>query len=207
MKSKITILLSVLFLLPTLAMASTQDASLFSTSAPQLAAERAWLDCTGPFSEYVSCDVPYSGSTVGKSDTADTYSCAGSPTLDGPEVSHILVLATSADLTATITTTHNLDVLILNACDTTSCVAWGDTTCTYNVAPVGTYYIIVDGVSGDAGDYTLTVSCNYYGTPIYTPTPTTSAVPATTSAGILILVLGMTLILGLLTWKFSAAKL
>lgn len=66
-----------------------------------------------------------------------------------------------------------LDLFVLRACDPASCIAYGDTATTVLLEP-GTWYVIVDGRDGAAGDYVLasTVSdpvgidwCNLAGPP------------------------------------------
>lgn len=209
MKTKVTLLMSLLILIPAISMAGeVVDGSIFSTSSPEYTPDRAWLDCTGAYVEYIMCGVPYTGTTVGDPNWADTYICS-TDVYTGNEGVHILSLSQAADLTATLEDSiePQLDVLILTDCDTDNCVAYGDSVATLTNAQPGTYYIIVDGRNAANDVYTLTVTCDILPTPTPSPTPTTPPVPSTTTAGILVLVLGMTLILGLLTWKFSAAKL
>jgi C1A family cysteine protease len=76
----------------------------------------------------------------------------------GPEKVHKVTTTVTGDLTATLTNLSgkDLDVIILNACDPTACVAFGDTQAIYANAPPGTYYLVVDGNNGALGSYTLT---------------------------------------------------
>jgi hypothetical protein len=105
---------------------------------------------------------PYAGDTTGGPSFADYYDCADCSDWHetGPEIVHkITAHYTGAEVTATLSNlSSDLDVFILNACEPNSCVACGDTTATYENAPAGTYYIVVDGQNGDSGAYAITAS-------------------------------------------------
>ena len=51
----------------------------------------------------------------------------------------------------------DLDIFFLGSCDENDCLAYGNTTFTSDAMLAGTYYIVVDGYSGDCGDYMLEV--------------------------------------------------
>ena len=77
----------------------------------------------------------------------------------GPEIVHRIVTTGYGNITATLSNlSANLDVFLLNACSPSSLVAYGDSAASYANAPPGTYYVVVDGRSGAAGAYTLTVT-------------------------------------------------
>lgn len=113
------------------------------------------LDCSNAVS--LSPNVPYDGTTVGAPSSVNGYSCS---TRDesGSETLHRITTTVSGDITATLSNISvDLDVFILNACDPSSCVAYGDNSAVYSNAPPGTYYIVVDGYYGASASYTLNV--------------------------------------------------
>jgi hypothetical protein len=102
---------------------------------------------------------PYDGTTQGALSRVDAYGCT-SWNESGPEMVQQITTTRDGDLTATLSNLDgvNLDVFILDACDPESgCLASGDTSATYENAPAGTYFIVVDGYEGESGAYTLTV--------------------------------------------------
>jgi hypothetical protein len=132
----------------------------------QIGTGAAWVEYNG-CGGFLGCEnaipltpnVPYTGTTAGGPSFASSYNCIDWDE-SGPEIVHTITAATSGqDITATLSDlSSGLDVFILNACEPNSCVACGDTTATYENAPAGTYYIVVDGYNGDSGSYTLTAN-------------------------------------------------
>jgi len=103
---------------------------------------------------------PYEGTTQGAMSRVGEYGCALWDE-SGPEVVHQITTTNDGDLAATLSNLNgvDLDVFILDACEPESgCMACGDTSTTYQDAPAGTYYIVVDGSYGASGSYTLTVA-------------------------------------------------
>jgi C1A family cysteine protease/BarA-like signal transduction histidine kinase len=135
------------------------------------------LDCNNAI--LLTDEIPYSGSTVGGSSVVSSYPCNSGWAETGPEKVHKITTTISGDITATLSNlSSDLDVFILNACDSNSCVAYGTNTATYLSASPGTYYIVVDGYNGASGSYTLTVNIPTPSTP--TPTPTATRTPTPT---------------------------
>ena len=115
------------------------------------------LNCTNAIN--IGCGQSLSGTTVGANSNVSLYSCTTWEESGSEKVYKITTTGTN-DITATLTNMSNdLDVFILSNCSSNSCLANGDVTATYNNAPQGTYYIIVDGFSGNSGSYTLTLNC------------------------------------------------
>jgi len=107
----------------------------------------------------VSCAGRYQGDTRGAPSNVTYYSCKGWRE-SGPETVYILTTETTGDIVATLDgLSEDLDVFILSACDSMSCLAYGDNTAKYPDAPPGTYYIVVDGYKGASGSFTLSVRC------------------------------------------------
>ncbi|HQO21149.1 MAG TPA: kelch repeat-containing protein, partial [Acidobacteriota bacterium] len=108
----------------------------------------------------ITPDVPFSNTTAGQPANVCSYSCS-SRYESGPEVVHKITTTQAGDMTATLTdTTAELNVFILLACEPNTCVSGGGSAASYDNAPAGTYYIVVDGFYGAQGNYTLTVrSC------------------------------------------------
>ena len=115
------------------------------------------LNCSGALP--VSCAGQYRGDTRGASSNVTYYSCKGWRE-SGPETVYILTTETAGDIVASLDgLSEDLDVFILSACDSMSCLAYGDNTAKYPDAPPGTYYIVVDGYKGASGSFTLSVRC------------------------------------------------
>ncbi|GAK54929.1 hypothetical protein U27_01760 [Candidatus Vecturithrix granuli] len=112
------------------------------------------LDCTNAVP--LSSGVAYSGNTTGAPSNISSYGC-WIYTLSGPEIVHTITTTIAGDIIAT-DNNNNLDLVILNACNPSSCVVAGMDSASYTNAPAGTYYIVVDGWNGASGTYTLTVT-------------------------------------------------
>jgi|GEM_PF-2018126 len=132
-------------------------------------------DATGDDDDATSSSVcaPVGALFCGSSITVDsatgtngigTYGCE---TWDesGPELSWTFASTEDQDVTveivnAGITADHDLFVLTGSGdCDPTACVESGDTDLTFSATAGTTYYVLVDGYLGDAGEVQFTVSC------------------------------------------------
>ena len=117
--------------------------------------------CSNPVS--LTCGTPYNGTTVNGQSNFNHYSCAPQQE-QGKEIIHTITLTQASDVTASLSNLNaiDLDVHILSACDTSSCLARGDNIATATNLAAGTYYIVVDGFGvapAPEGSYTLTVNC------------------------------------------------
>ncbi len=107
----------------------------------------------------VSCEASYQGDTTGAPSNVTYYSCKNWRE-SGPEQVYVLTTETTGDIVATLDDISvDLDLFILSACDSMTCLAYGDNTAKYQNGPPGTYYIVVDGYKGASGSYTLSVRC------------------------------------------------
>ncbi len=132
------------------------------------------------------CGNTYTGDTTNFPDNFEDYSCGGWLE-SGPEVIYSIDISEDyTSLQATISDNiSDLDVYILNSCDPSTCLSYGDYSATLTGSPTiawGTYWIIVDGYDGAAGSYTLSITCTQPPTPTFTPTPTATATPIWTPA-------------------------
>ena len=110
-----------------------------------------------PSAVTLTAEAPYNGTTNDGSSIITTYNCT-SWNESGPEKWHVITTASTATITATLTNmSEDLDVFILNACNQNGCNVYGNSSVTYENAPAGAYYIVVDGYNGVSGTYTLTV--------------------------------------------------
>jgi hypothetical protein len=121
----------------------------------------AGLDCASAVS--LSPGVAYNGDTSGGPSVVHSYAGIGSyNNMTGPESIHkITAFKSGGDITATLTDNGSgLEVFIVRPCDPAGCLAHasgtGTITATYPNAPVGTYFVVVDGSYGANGAYTLT---------------------------------------------------
>lgn len=121
---------------------------------------KATLDCNSATPIY--CGSPVNGSTVGGINNVTTYGCINWNE-SGPERVYKLQTTEPGNITATLSNlTADLDVIILDACSESNCLAQGNNSATVANATPGMYFIVVDGYNGAAGDFTLTISCNGY---------------------------------------------
>ena len=110
----------------------------------------------------IDCGAVVQGSTTGGIDFLDDYSCVGWDE-SGPEIVYVFSLQEEADIVATLSgMTADLDIFILSdsldgACPE-NCITYDDIAKDWSLAP-GDYYIVVDGHTGDYGDFTLTLEC------------------------------------------------
>ncbi|MDY6838308.1 MAG: C1 family peptidase [Thermodesulfobacteriota bacterium] len=123
------------------------------------------LDCASAVS--LSPRVAYDGNTSEGPSMIHSYTGTGGSyeNMTGPESLHkIIAFKGGGDVTATLNAGHasGLEVFIVRPCDPASCLAHasgtGEITATYPNAPVGTYFIVVDGSYGASGSYTLTAN-------------------------------------------------
>jgi len=101
------------------------------------------------------------GNTQGSPSNVATYSCRPAWIESGPEQIYILTVSGKVALEARLSAldpSADLDVFILSAPYPEACVAYGDWVASYSANP-GTYYILVDGYLGSAGNYRLDIRC------------------------------------------------
>jgi hypothetical protein len=119
---------------------------------------KAYISCAG--AQPIYCGEPVNGSTVGGVNNVTTYGC-NSWNESGPEKVFILQTTEPGTITASLSNlTADLDVIILDACSETNCLAEGNNVASIPNASPGMYIIVVDGYFGVAGNFTLTVTCN-----------------------------------------------
>lgn len=137
------------------------------------------LNCSNavPFTcvaEYnnISGDYSYSSSTVLGTYDASTYSCQSSWTESGPEVifeftpdySDNIVISLSNTVDPVSGASIDLDAFVLNSCQPNDCLLSIDSGSgiLQNAIAGHTYYVVVDGHGGAAGNYELTISANAF---------------------------------------------
>ena len=119
---------------------------------------KAFLDCNSATPIY--CGTPVNGTTAGGVNNVTTYGCINWNE-SGPEKVYVLQTTEPGNITATLSNlTADLDVIILDACSESNCLAEGNNSATVVNATPGMYFIVVDGYNGAVGNFTLTVTCN-----------------------------------------------
>ena len=130
----------------------------------------------------IACGQTISGDTNTGANNFSAYG-AGCPDWDesGKELVYQITTTAMGDITATLSNINggDLDIFILNGCNSDACVAGNDATATASNQPAGTYYIIVDGYAGDVGTFDLLVTANCGGGCNNFP-PTNGNIPAGT---------------------------
>lgn len=142
----------------------------------------------------LACGSSYSGSTWAGINFFSSYGCAPWDE-SGPERAFRVQFNSGGTLRAMLSGMNfDGDVFILRDCFSSNCLAAGDVVAeATNLAP-GTYYVIVDGYEGEAGNFTISINCGNSGgsndepcgatvlQPAYSCIPTTgSNISATTT--------------------------
>ena len=118
-----------------------------------------------PIGTPLTCGDTVMGDTTGGSTFFDDYPCAGGRSLTGAEAIYSVSVAASTNLRATLTgLAVDLDVLILEVPagsepSPADCAQWGDESTVYWGVPPGDYLIVVDGLDGAEGSFTLETEC------------------------------------------------
>ena len=110
----------------------------------------------------IGCNEVREGDTTGLAGTLGNYACQTWPEA-GPEVLYELIPTANTTLSASVDYVSgiDLDIVLLDACDTTACLAMGDTALSYPLQAGHLYYLIVDGfLAGDFGLYQLNAFCD-----------------------------------------------
>lgn len=129
-------------------LSSSQDFSLVVSASDTM------LSLT--VTQAISCGDTLTGTTASGSNHFDFYNCA-SWVETGPEHIYSLTLSNSEVVTASLFDLNaDLDLFLLS--DHFNCLAYGDSSLSYNLDP-GTYYFVIDGYQGVSGSYSLRVDC------------------------------------------------
>ncbi|MBD3347673.1 MAG: hypothetical protein GF400_00575 [Candidatus Eisenbacteria bacterium] len=112
-------------------------------------------------SQRVTCGADsITGTTVGEANDVTYY--AGCPWEEsGPEVVYQLKVpfgGLQIDFTLE-QFASDLDLFLLTDCDEGTCVEWGGTGLSWTFPEPGTYYLVVDGYTGDQGPFALWIDC------------------------------------------------
>ena len=122
------------------------------------------VDCL-PLGTQLACGDAIDGDTTGGSMLVDLLPCAGLVDLGGPEAMFTVDVAGEPLLRATLTAVAaNLGLGLFRVpatgpITTNDCLQWGGTSVILGGLPDGQYLIVVDGVEGAAGAFTLETSC------------------------------------------------
>jgi len=115
----------------------------------------------------VQCGESVASDTTGPFATSDidSYACS-SWDASGPEMVFSFEAMEECEATATLSSIasgQDLDVYVMedvgSGCTPDQCISYGNTAATWGTAAGQTYYIVVDGYYGDAGGFTLDLSC------------------------------------------------
>lgn len=121
---------------------------------------KAMLDCDS--ATPINCGETVNGTTKFGVNNVTTYGC-NSWKESGKEKVYILQTTEPGTITATLSNeTADLDIIILDACSESNCLAQGLTSVSVSNASAGMYFIVVDGYNGAEGNFTLSVNCSGY---------------------------------------------
>ncbi|MEM7248393.1 MAG: PPC domain-containing protein [Acidobacteriota bacterium] len=115
------------------------------------------LDCATAVD--LSCGSMMMADTSAGAADIDVYPCSAS-VYDGPEQVYRFVNPVRQPLSIVLddSMTPGLDLLFLDACNEGNCTQQIDSELVA-VLPAGEYFLVVDGVAGSAGPYTLSIDC------------------------------------------------
>jgi len=122
---------------------------------------RGLLDCSNAID--AGCGFNYSGNNGTGVNNVEFYNCQPF-TESGPENVFRLTIGSTSNVSVTMSPAGcDLDLFVLASCEEDDCIGSSAGTATELVeldclAP-GTYYVVVDGYSGDVCGYTLNISC------------------------------------------------
>ena len=121
---------------------------------------KAMLDCDS--ATPINCGEIVNGTTKYGVNNVSTYGC-NSWNESGKEKVYMLQTTEPGTITATLSNeTADLDIIILDACSESNCLAQGMNFASVANASAGMYFIVVDGYNGAEGNFTLSVNCSGY---------------------------------------------
>ncbi len=116
----------------------------------------------------LSCDTQISASTMdpGATNQIDEWDCTGWANT-GPEVAWEFAPSEDTDVTITFQSMQageDLDLYVTAdsgiGCHSADCIAAGDNDASFSAFAGSTYYVLVDGFQGSAGDFVIDVQCS-----------------------------------------------
>jgi hypothetical protein len=117
----------------------------------------------------VACGDSVTADTSTASNGISAYSCS-SWDESGLELAYAFAAVASEDVTVefnppSFAPDHDIFILedVGGGCDGSNCVGGGDTDATFSAVSGTTYYIVIDGYGGDAGEFTFDVVCGAVG--------------------------------------------
>ncbi len=159
----VPILALVAFVIP--ASAHLYPGTDLKPADPNYSYNKSVFECQPPDSLtlMVNTITTLADSTIGRPSTIGSYPCA--PWSEsGPELIYRLNVATDLQLSAVLADSTDLDLFLLDDCDTDNCLVGANTNFSIDLAP-GIYYLIVDSVN-DPGRFTLELSTREQGVPL-----------------------------------------
>lgn len=146
----------------------TQILSQYYPNLTKISISTCALDCSNITN--VNCNTTISGSNVGLANNINTYGGYLSLNETGPEKVYKLITQKTGTISISLSNVsyssgNDLDVFILanNSCNLINPITdrrgvTSGLSVIYQNAPIGTYFIIVDGAKGSSGSYTLKVT-------------------------------------------------
>lgn len=115
----------------------------------------------------ITCGQIITTTTSYGTNSNELYKCSGNRLENGKEKVFVFQNNQLRNIAVNLSNLSNdLDVFILKGCDEGECVSYGDLTAKGAMLQPGTYYIVVDGVNGAEGNFTITLACQ---PPAYLP--------------------------------------
>ena len=141
--------------------AGTYYVYLYSDNATPFALH---MNCVEPAcfdASPISCGQSISATTIGANNSSFSYSCL-STSFNAPDTAFVLDITTPTSITATLSNTNSpLKLFLVSPCDSSICLDVSATQIFYPNAPIGEYYLIVEGAtSASQSNFTLSVNCN-----------------------------------------------
>jgi hypothetical protein len=114
------------------------------------------LDCSGSIP--LNCGISYSGTTSGATNIVNRYgNCYFDAT--GPEVVHSFTTSMPGRISVVVNSEANLGIFLLDDCNKDSLLAYSNKSLIYDNSLPGNYYLVLDGIHSEEGDYSVMVNC------------------------------------------------
>lgn len=114
-----------------------------------------------PVAGTIGCGQVINSTTVGGPSNINLYSCVAWNE-SGPELIYEFVSVDHAIVNVGLSNLGGIDLdlfVLPESCDPNQCLAFGNNVATFSAQKDETYYVVVDGFTGAAGSFTLTMSC------------------------------------------------
>ena len=107
----------------------------------------------------IVCNESKVGTTVGAANFMSGYDCTPFDE-SGPEAVYEFTAPFTGSATVSVSSSTDLDPVVLKGiCQANQCVAFGNSSATFQMVKEEVFYLVADGYNGNQGDYSLSLTC------------------------------------------------